>query len=348
METDLHYFLGLDYNTLWFLVVGAVFSGYAILDGFDLGAGALHLFIKGDENRRIAFNAIGPVWDGNEVWLVIGGGTLFAGFPVVYGTLFSAFYIPFMLFLAALIFRAVSIEFRSKEKMKWWRTTWDIAYFGSSVLLAILLGVVLGNVLNGIPLNENMEYTGSWLAFLNPFAIIVGLTSLSLFMMHGAIYLSLKTGGKLFLNITYFVRNTVIAFIMMFVILSFYTLIYEQHLTERFQEYPFLFLIPIVIVLSIANIPRLISKHMYFGAFIFSGITIAMLLILSAINLYPNIVVSTSDPANTITIYNAAASQKSLGIMLTIAAIGAPLAVFYSAFAFWTFRGKVELDEHSY
>jgi cytochrome d ubiquinol oxidase subunit II len=253
-----------------------------------------------------------------------------------------------MLFLAALIFRAVSIEFRSKEKMKWWRTTWDIAYFGSSVLLAILLGVVLGNVLNGIPLNENMEYTGSWLAFLNPFAIIVGLTSLSLFMMHGAIYLSLKTGGKLFLNITYFVRNTVIAFIMMFVILSFYTLIYEQHLTERFQEYPFLFLIPIVIVLSIANIPRLISKHMYFGAFIFSGITIAMLLILSAINLYPNIVVSTSDPANTITIYNAAASQKSLGIMLTIAAIGAPLAVFYSAFAFWTFRGKVELDEHSY
>lgn len=348
METDLQYFLGLDYNTWWFLVVGAVFSGYAILDGFDLGAGALHLFIKGDENRRVSFNAIGPVWDGNEVWLVIGGGTLFAGFPVVYGTLFSAFYIPFMLFLASLIFRAVSIEFRSKEKMKWWRTTWDIAYFGSSVLLAILLGVVLGNVLNGIPLNHNLEYTGSWLAFLNPFSIIVGLTTLTLFMMHGAIYLSLKTGGKLFLNITQFVRNTMIAFIIMFVILSFYTLIYEQHLTERFQEYPILFLIPLVIVLSIANIPRLITKHMYFGAFIFSGITIAMLLILSAVNLYPNIVISTVDASNTITIYNAAASQKSLGIMLTISAIGAPLAVFYALFAFWTFRGKVELDEHSY
>lgn len=345
---ELEYFLGIDYNTWWFLVVGAVFSGYAILDGFDLGAGALHLFIKGDEHRRIALNAIGPVWDGNEVWLVIGGGALFAGFPEVYASLFSAFYIPFMLFLAALIFRAVSIEFRSKEPMGWWRKTWDIAYFTASTLLAILLGVVLGNVLNGIPLAEDYEFYGSWLSFLNPFAIIVGLTTLTLFMMHGAIYLALKTKGKLFEDVSLFVRNSLIAFIIMFVILSFYTLIYEQHLTVRFQEYPILFSIPLVIVLSIANIPRLITKEQFFGAFLFSGLTIAMLLILSAINLYPNIIVATNDVANSLTIYNAASSQKALGIMLTIAAIGAPLAIFYSLFAFWTFRGKVKLDEHSY
>lgn len=339
---------GLDYNTLWFLVVGAVFSGYAILDGFDLGAGALHLFIKGDKNRRIAFNAIGPVWDGNEVWLVIGGGTLFAGFPEVYATLFSAFYIPFMLFLTALIFRAVAIEFRSKEKMKWWRTFWDVSYSISSILLAVLLGILLGNVLQGIPLESDHNFYGSWLSFLNPFSITVGLTTLVLFMMHGAMFLSLKTEGKLFQNIQHFLRNTVIAFVVIFVILSFYVLLYEPHLTVRFEMYPSLFLIPLMLILTIANITRLVAQENYFQAFIFSGITIALLLILSAINLYPNIIISTLNPAYSLDIYNAAASQKSLGIMLTITAIGAPLAVFYSLFVFWTFRGKVKLDEHSY
>ncbi len=345
---ELQYFLGLDYNTWWFLVVGAAFSGYAILDGFDLGAGALHLFIKGDENRRIAFNAIGPVWDGNEVWLVIGGGTLFAGFPEVYATLFSAFYTPFMLFLVALIFRAVAIEFRSKEPMTWWRATWDVAYSFSSILLALLLGVLLGNILQGIPLNSDYNFIGNWLSFLNPYSILVAFTTLALFMMHGAIYLTLKTDGKLFKNITTFVRNSVISFVIIFIILSFFTLLYHPHLTEVFKEHPTLFLIPLVIILCIANITRLIAHRKFLIAFIFSGITISMLLILSAINLFPNIIVSTVNPENTLNIYNSASSQKSLGIMLTIASIGAPLAVFYSAFVFWTFRGKVELDEHSY
>src|SRR5690606_16181171 len=137
---------------------GGVFTGYAILDGFDLGAGAWHLFFKEDKDRRIALNAVGPVWDGNEVWLVIGGGALFAGFPDVYATVFSAMYIPFMLFLTFLIFRAVSIEFRSKEKMTWWRKSWDVAYSVSSVMLAVLLGVVLGNVLQGMNIGPDKEF----------------------------------------------------------------------------------------------------------------------------------------------------------------------------------------------
>ena len=140
---------GLDYPTWWFLVVGGLFSGYAILDGFDFGAGAWHLFFDKEKHRRLALNAIGPVWDGNEVWLVIGGGALFAGFPVLYASLFSGMYIPFMLFLMFIIFRAISIEFRGKEEMKWWKTTWDISYSISSIMLAFLLGVVLGNVLQG-------------------------------------------------------------------------------------------------------------------------------------------------------------------------------------------------------
>src|SRR5688572_27110611 len=183
MET----FLGLDYNVWWFLVFGGVISGYAILDGFDLGAGALHLFLKKEQSRRIALNAIGPVWDGNEVWLVIGGGALFAGFPVAYAAIFSAFYVPFMIFLVGLIFRGVAIEFRSKEPMPLWRKTWDVVYCVSSVIIALSLGLMLGNVAYGIPLNEHHEFSGDWLSFFNPFSILVAITTLALFMMHGAI-----------------------------------------------------------------------------------------------------------------------------------------------------------------
>lgn len=339
---------GIDYPTLWFMVVGAAFTGYAILDGFDLGAGAWHLFFRKEESRRIALNAVGPVWDGNEVWLVIGGGTLFAGFPVVYGTLFSAMYIPFMLFLFALIFRAISIEFRGKEPMQWWKNLWDTSYSISSSLLAILLGVVLGNVLQGMPLDDNFEHTGSWLTFLNPYAILVGITSLSLFMMHGAIYLTMKTEGRLFAKVNRLLQRSIIAFVILFVLLSFVTLLYFPHLSDRFKDMPVLFLVPGLAVLSIANIPRLVTKQKYLQAFIFSAITVGLLLITVAIELYPTIIIDNSGAGNDITVYNGVASDKSLGIMLTFAAIGAPLAVGYTAFVYKTFWGKVQLDEYSY
>jgi len=344
MET----FLGLDYPTLWFLVVGGLFSGYAILDGFDLGAGAWHLFFKKDESRRIALNAVGPVWDGNEVWLVIGGGALFAGFPIVYASLFSAMYIPFMLFLLVLIFRAISIEFRSKEPMKWWRTTWDVSYSISSTLLGFLLGVVLGNVLQGMPLNERFDYTGHWLEFLNPYALMVGVTTVALFMMHGGIYLIMKTEGRLYAKLAMLVKKAIIFFIISFTITTVYSLIFYPHLSDKFKEMPVLFVVPVLAFLSIANIPRLVTKRKYLQSFIFSALTVSFLLITVAIELFPVIILSTSDPANSITIYNSASSQKSLGIMLTFAAIGTPLVLSYTAFVFWTFRGKVKLDEHSY
>lgn len=341
-------FLGIDYPTLWFLVVGGVFSGYAILDGFDLGAGAWHLFLKKEKSRRIALNAVGPVWDGNEVWLVIGGGALFAGFPILYATLFSSMYIPFMLFLAFLIFRAVSIEFRSKEEMKWWKKTWDITYSVSSVMLSILLGIVLGNVLQGFEIGENYEFVGNWLNFINPYAIIVGFTTLALFMMHGALYLTMKTEGRLFDKLRLLLRRSIIFFILMFALTTVYTLLYIPALSDRFKEVPFLFIFPVLTFLSIANIPRLVNKERYRLAFLFSALTVSFSLILVAIELYPVLIPSTVDPIYDLTIYNAAASEKSLGIMLTIAAIGAPLVLSYTAFVFWTFRGKVKLDETSY
>ncbi len=345
MET----FLGLDYQTWWFLVVGGLFSGYAVLDGFDFGAGAWHLFFRKEESRRIALNAIGPVWDGNEVWLVIGGGALFAGFPVMYATLFSSLYITFIIFLVFIIFRAVAIEFRSKEKMAWWRNTWDIFYCLSSIMLAFLLGVVLGNVLQGIAIGENYEYQGKGLfEFFSPYSLLTGFSVLFLLMTHGAIYLLLKTEGKLYEKLTYLVKRGIIAFIVVFGITSLYTLLYIPHLSDKFKNNPELFIVPVAAFLSIANIPRLASKKKYMAAFLFSSLTICLLLVLVAVELYPNLLLSNVDAKFNIDIYNAASSQKSLKIMLTMVAIGGPLVLAYTVFVYRTFKGKVKLDEHSY
>jgi cytochrome bd ubiquinol oxidase subunit II len=345
---NLSTFLGIDYPTWWFLVVGALFSGYAILDGFDLGAGALHLFLRKEESRRIALNAIGPVWDGNEVWLVIGGGALFAGFPVLYAVMFSAMYIPFMIFLFVLILRAVSIEFRSKENMKWWRNLWDICYCISSALMALLLGVVVGNILHGVELGANHEFTGRWTGFLNPYALLTGITTLAMFTMHGALYLSMKTEGKLFSRVNYLLKISIGVFIVSYLAVTIYTLIALPHLSNNLLDNTVLLVIPLLVFLSIANIPRLVSKGKYVRAFLFSALTISLLLILVAIELFPVMVLSTTDPANSLTVYNAASSEKSLGIMLVLTAIGAPLVILYTIFVYRTFWGKVKMDETSY
>lgn len=329
-------------------MIGATFTGYAILDGFDLGAGAIHLFFNKEESRRIALNAIGPVWDGNEVWLVIGGGCLFAGFPKVYAAVFSAFYIPFMLFLMALIFRAISIEFRSKEPWPWWRRAWDISYCISSMVVALALGLVLGNILIGLPIDAQGNYQGNSFDFLNPFAIMVSITTLSLFMMHGAIYLVMKTERRLYAKLTIIVKNMTIFFVLCILLLSFYTLLYVPHLSHRIKENPWLFFVPVMMVLAMANITRSISKRKYRFAFISSAVVISLLLIIVAVELYPSLVLSSIDTRYNLTVQNASSSEKSLGIMLTIAAIGVPLVALYTTFVFWTFKGKVKLDEMSY
>jgi cytochrome d ubiquinol oxidase subunit II len=338
----------LSLSTWWFLVVGAVFSGYAILDGFDLGAGALHLFFKKEESRRIALNAIGPVWDGNEVWLVIGGGALFAGFPVVYATVFSAFYELFMVFLVMLIFRAISIEFRSKEPMLWWRRMWDISYCMSSSLIALSLGLVLGNIIQGLPIDANYEYKGTLLDFFNPYAILISVTTLALFMMHGAIYLVMKTENRLYAKLTILVKNTTIFFVLMFALTTLVTLLFVPHMVSRYKETPYMFAVPIIAMLGVANITRSITRRRYRSAFMSSAGVTAILMLLVAVGLYPNIVLSTIDPSMNITVFNGSASDKSLGIILGFAIVGVPLVAAYTSFVFWTFRGKVKLDETSY
>ncbi len=345
MET----FLGIDYPTLWYLVIGLLFSGYAILEGFDFGAGAWHLFFRKDLSRRIAINAIGPIWDANQVWLVIGGGALFAGFPVMYATMLSAMYIPFMLFLMFNVLRAAAIKFRSAEEMKWWRTAWDITYSVSCIMIAFLLGVVLGNILQGFALGPDFTYHGGiFFSFLNPYAIMVGLTTLSLFMTQGAIFLLLKTEGRLHDRLTFLLQKGMIFFIISFGITTLYTLVFIPEVTANFRENPHYFVVPVLSFLAVANVPRLVSKTRYMMALVFSSLTMAFLLILVALQLYPTLLISTIDPQYNVTIYNAASSQKSLGIMLTIVLIGAPLLGAYFFFLYRTFNGKVQLDDTSY
>lgn len=339
---------GIDLPTLWFLVIGGLVTGYGVLDGFDLGAGSLHLFFRKEESRRIALNAIGPVWDGNEVWLVIAGGALFAGFPLVYGTILSTFYVPFMLFLVSIIFRAISIEFRGKEPMAWWRKLWDVGYMVSSTLITLLLGLILGNLIHGMPINEKHEFTGNLGTFFHPYAILISITTLSLFMLHGAIYLVMKTENRVYARLTVMVNNCSKFFILCFILSSMSTLIYIPHMTAEFKEHPALFILPLLAVLTVLNIKRNIDRRKYFTAFVFSCVITSILLILFAIGLYPNIVLSSTDPAYSISIYKAASSPKSLRIMLLIAAIGTPLVMAYTTFVFWTFRGKVKLNEMSY
>jgi cytochrome bd ubiquinol oxidase subunit II len=340
--------LGIELSTWWFLVVGGVFSGYAILDGFDLGAGALHLFFRKEESRRIALNAIGPVWDGNEVWLVIGGGTLFAGFPIVYAAVFSSFYIPVMLLLTSLIFRAISIEFRSKEPMKWWRLLWDINYSISSILIAALLGLMLGNIIQGIAIGADFEFKGRTWDFINPFALLTALTTVVLFAMHGAIYLVMKTENRLHDRLMNMVAVTSRGFVVLYVLLTMATLIYIPEMAEKFRHHPLLFTMPALAVLASINVRRLAEQRRYRWAFAFSSLTIGLLLGLVAIGLFPIIVPSTLGAAYHITVQNSASSPGTLRTLLIIAAIGIPLVATYTTFVFYTFRGKVKLDETSY
>jgi cytochrome d ubiquinol oxidase subunit II len=340
--------INFDLNTIWFFLIGILLIGYAILDGFDLGIGALHLLVKKDDERRIMINAIGPVWDGNEVWLVTSGGALFAAFPEVYATVFSGFYTAFILLLFMLIFRAVAIEFRSKQPMRWWRQMWDIAFSVASILIAFLAGVALGNIVTGIPLGPDKEFMGTFWGMINPYTILVGITTVALFMMHGAIYGVMKTEGELHDKLRSWVNNTIIFFVICYVTMTMATLIYYPHMIQHFKDSPALFILAILNMLAVANIPREILKGKDILAFLSSSASIAALLALFAFGVFPNIVYASNNPAYSLNIYNASSSQATLKIMLIIALIGIPFVLAYTISIYWIFRGKVKLNKMSY
>lgn len=341
-------FEGLDLNAVWFVLVGVLFTGYAMLDGFDLGVGALHLFTRTDEERRLMLNAIGPVWDGNEVWLVTGGGALFAAFPNVYATVFSGFYLAFVLLLVALIFRAVAIEFRSKQPMRWWRQMWDIGFSAGSLLSSLLIGVAIGNIAWGIPIDPRGEFAGTFWSLLRPYPLLLGVTTVALFMTHGAIYALMKTEGLLHEKLRRWINSCIVFLVVCCAVTTLVTLVYVPNMTARVRANPWLFSIVVANLLAVANIPREIRRGRDWRAFLSSCAVMLTLMGLFGLEMFPNLVVSNPVPAHSLTIYNAASSPRTLGIMLTIALIGMPLVVAYTASIYWIFRDKVRLDRASY
>jgi len=338
----------MDLNILWFILLGILLAGYAILDGFDLGVGMLQPVAKSEEERRIVLNSIGPIWDGNEVWLVTFGGAMFAAFPETYATVFSGFYIAFMLVLFALILRAVSIEFRSKLESRVWRRFWDTGFFLSSLLASLLFGVAVGAAMNGVPLNERGIFVGRFIDQITLYSLLVGLMTVAMFVMHGAIFLYLKTEGELQQRIHAWMWRGFGFFLIMYVLVTIVTLNQIPRATRNFEQYPWAWIVVVLNVLAIANIPRAIAQHRPAYAFISSSATIAALVCLFGVALFPNLVTSKPTIENSLTIYNAASSHKTLVIMTVIACIGMPFVVGYTSVVYWSFRGKVELQEHSY
>lgn len=333
----------------WFTVFVILLTGYSILDGFDLGVGMLHLFAKKDEDRRIMLNAIGPVWDGNEVWLVTAGGALLAGFPDIYATILSGFYMPVMLLLGGIIFRAVSIEFRSKQPMQWWRWVWDFFFTLGSVVIAGTLGFILGNLIRGIPLDAHKEFIGNIHDLAHPYSFLVSLLTISLFLMHGSIYLFFKTEGELHDRIRSKSVVCIILFILLYAITTMATLIYMPHMIEALQERPYFFIIAIINLLAVANIPREIYHGRDGRAFVSSCLNIICLLTLYAIGTYPEVVRAINNPdLLSLTIYNSASSTKTLEILFLVALIGMPLVITYTVMIHYIFRGKVKMTSHSY
>jgi cytochrome bd ubiquinol oxidase subunit II len=342
----------IDYDWLtfiWYILLGVLLCGYAILDGFDLGVGILHPFIaKTDLQRRLVMNSIGPLWDGNEVWLVTFGGALFAAFPVAYATVFSSFYLAFFLLLTCLIGRAISLEFRSKVKSTWWRHYWDLSFFASSLLAALLLGIAAGNILAGMKLGAKYRYLGSLLEQIYWYPLLVGVLTVSLFALHGAIYLYLKTEDELQERVRRLIYPLLFAFATLYAVSTLATWWHVPTSTNNLAAHPWLWLVPILNVLAILNIPRALHLRKPGYAFFSSSMVILALASLFSVAAFPNFVTSTVSREYDITLSNARSSHSTLQTMLIIAGIGFPCVAAYTVIIYWVFRGKVKLDKNSY
>ena len=341
----------IDLNTIWFLLVGILIIGYAILDGFDLGVGVIQLFTKDENERRVNINAIGPVWDGNEVWLLTGGGALFAAFPIVYATVFSGFYLAFMLLLTALIFRAVSFEFRKYSENPRNKKLWDKIFGLASFIPSLLFGVAIGNILRGLPVelkDGKVISSISFFGLLNPYALLVGALSLMLFTMHGAIYMSMKSEGSHQDKMISRINKTWIVFVTLYVLATLATFFSAPYLFNGVLKNPLFWILFVLLFLSIISIPVAVKARKYGRAFLSSSVMIAMMILLVAVSLFPRLVPSSIDLAKSLTIYNSSSTPRTLTTMLIIALIGMPIVVGYTIFIYRVFKGKVVINKDSY
>jgi len=336
-------------NDVWFILFVFIIAGYLILDGFDMGVGILHLpLARTDTERRTLLNSIGPVWDGNEVWLVLGGGVLFAVFPLVYASMFSGFYLAFMFVLLVLILRTVALEFRSKESSPRWRATWDAIFGVASAGLALLFGVAFGNFLSGVPIDADGNMRVSLIDLLTPFALLVGVTTVFMFAMHGSIYLTMKTEGELQERIKRATPRLMLAFFVLNTLVVVAMVMFRQEITARYTELIWPVVFPALALAALIASWWLLRNGQTFRAFLASSAMIALLLISAAFGIYPNLLISTTDPAYNLTIFNAASEQNTLVVTLIVAVIGIPFVLLYTAGVYYIFRGKATVDADGY
>lgn len=329
----------MDLNTLWFILIGVLYIGYFVLEGFDLGVGILLPFLgKDDRTRRVIINTIGPHWDGNEVWLLTAGGATFAAFPNWYATLFSGFYFPLFLILIALIVRGVAFEFRSKDDNPRWRSLWDWAIFVGSVIPALLLGVAFTNFVRGVPIDANMIYVGGFWNLLNPYALLGGLVTLSGFILHGAVFLSLKTSDDLLESAFRVARRVWLPAVVILVAFVVATYFFTDVLKQLgINPGP----IPVGAVFTLLGAGYFIYKRQSGWAFILTTLSIVFATTTIFMALYPRVLVSSLDPAFSLTVYNAASSAYTLRIMSIVALIFVPIVLAYQGWTYWVFRNRI-------
>ncbi len=335
----------MDLQTLWFVLIAVLWIGYFVLDGFDLGVAMLIPIIGRDDlRRRVMINSIGPVWDGNEVWLLVAGGATFAAFPLWYSTLFSGFYLALFLVLVGLILRGVSFEYRGKQDSARWRRNWDIAAVVGSFLPAFLFGVAFGNITKGTLLAPlpgtsatdaaNINYTGSLLDLLNPFSILMGVMLVLVFMTHGAIFLSLKTRGEVRESARKVAVRVGLGAAVVAVAALLWAQAYSGHLAIT---------LPLVLLAAVAWLAGLfmVVRGRDGWAFLFSAGTIALAVAALFVGLFPNVMPSSIDTAYSLTIYNSSSQSYTLTVMTWVAVILVPVVLAYQAWTFWVFRRRL-------
>jgi cytochrome bd ubiquinol oxidase subunit II len=338
----------MDLQGIWFFLWGLLWAVFFMTDGFDFGIGILYPFLgKSDFEKRIMINSVGPLWNGNEVWLITAGGVTFAAFPLVYSIMFSSLYSGLMLILFALILRGVAFEFRSKVDNKSWRSIWDTAIFAGSLLPAVLFGVTFANIFKGLPINKSGIYEGSFFDLLNLYGILGGLLFLFLFLYHGSLWLAFKTEGELHeKSVSAAVRIWPLLLIsaVMFLIASwFYTKLYDNYMSN-----PVLFLDILLTVSALFASRFFIKNKGFFKAWISSSVVIIGSVFFGIIGLYPNMLPSSINPEFSITAYNASSSHLTLKIMLVVVIIFIPAVIAYQAWAYYLFREKVTKEDLAY
>ena len=329
---------------IWFILIAVLFIGFFFLEGFDFGVGILLLLIgKKDEEKRVIINSIGPFWDGNEVWLITAGGAIFAAFPIWYATMFSGFYLALLVILVALILRGVAFEFRSKNDGEKWRRNWDYTIFGSSALLAILWGVAFANLIKGVPIDGSINYVGNFFNLISIYTLVGGITTLLIFMFHGAIFLSLKTEGVIEERAISIAKPLGICAIVSGVILTILTYFQTDLFNNKFA------VVSIVAALVFISLScYLINHHKAKIAMITNGLSIALSVAALFLGLFPRVMVSSIKPEFSLTITNASSSPGTLLLMTKIALIFVPIVLAYQIWSYWVFRKRVTTKDLKY